>query len=413
MSHRVSSYPATPPVRWWAWAWIGLMVLIAAGASLLASGTPLYAHMRGKTYWPTLTPAATDTLYDARAGLWRLQRLREADWRVQPLDAAVWPPVPWHPMPGIYRSKRWQAPGYRPVPGGPSHLLGTTGSGADLLAVLIHGTRTSLLAASTATVLALGLGLLLGGMAGYFQNTRLSARRGQWIGAVAGIWPGWFYGLYLPARYLATPLPVWAVPLGLGISLGIILGCMWLAGRIPGAWWRTKVALPVDTLYLRAAEIIQALPVLMLLIVVAAAFKMNSFWPAIWMIGLTAWPGAGQWMRNAFLQVTATPYIEAARSLGIPGWQIVFRHVLPNALHPLLALIPFVMGNVILLEATLSFLQIIREVVSWGTLIEGIQGQRTAWWVILFPGVAIFMTLTALSSISEQLRQQQLPPSRR
>ena len=123
-------------------------------------------------------------------------------------------------------------------------------------------------------------------------------------------------------------------------------------------------------------------------------------------IGLTAWTGIARLTRAEFLRISTMEYIQAAKSLGISEFRIIFKHALPNALAPALVAIAFGVASAILIESSLSFLGIgvPPSTVTWGSLLNLGREQFTAWWLLVFPGLAIFITVTVYNLLGEGLR---------
>jgi peptide/nickel transport system permease protein len=122
-------------------------------------------------------------------------------------------------------------------------------------------------------------------------------------------------------------------------------------------------------------------------------------------IGLTGWTGIAKYVRAELLRVRSLEYIEAAQSLGFSEWRIIFRHALPNSLTPVLITIAFGIASAILVESSLSFLGIgvQAELQTWGKLLSEAREDVSAWWLAVFPGLAIFVTVTIFNLIGEGL----------
>jgi len=100
-------------------------------------------------------------------------------------------------------------------------------------------------------------------------------------------------------------------------------------------------------------------------------------------------------------------YVQAARILGLRHWQIIWRHVLPNAITPILITLAFGIAGAVLLEAFLSFLNVgmPSESVTWGSMLNEAKGRAAAWWLAVFPGFAIFITVTAFNLLGDGLTE--------
>ncbi|HNW00275.1 MAG TPA: ABC transporter permease, partial [Chitinophagales bacterium] len=168
---------------------------------------------------------------------------------------------------------------------------------------------------------------------------------------------------------------------------------------------RTQVHIPVDNIVSRTIEILHAMPTFVLILTVAAIAR-PSLTNVMIIIGLTSWTGIARLVRAELLRIRGLEYIQAARSLGFGEWKIIFRHALPNAIAPALVSIAFGIASAILTESSLSFLGIgvPSDTVTWGSLVNDGRQQFNAWWLVVFPGVAIFMTVTMYNLIGEAMR---------
>ena len=126
----------------------------------------------------------------------------------------------------------------------------------------------------------------------------------------------------------------------------------------------------------------------------------------MFLIGLLAWPSIARFIRAELLRIRQLEYIEAARAIGLSEWRILARHAIPNALPPVLITIAFGTASAILLEATLSFLGIGVDInaITWGSMLR--VSKVTAWWMFIFPGLAIFATVTLFNLLGDQLSRR-------
>ena len=194
------------------------------------------------------------------------------------------------------------------------------------------------------------------------------------------------------ARYALT---IGLVAVGISLIIGISLGA--LAGYF-GGW--------LDLLLLsRLFELWAAIPSIFLIITAAAFFPPSLFFVML-IIGLTGWVGIARLARSQFLQLRSYDYVAAARSLGCSSRRIMFRHMLPNALGPLLVPTAFGVAGAILMESGLSFLGIgvPAEAITWGSLLAGARSNASAWWLVVVPGTAIFITVTMYNLLGDGLR---------
>ena len=165
-----------------------------------------------------------------------------------------------------------------------------------------------------------------------------------------------------------------------------------------------KVILPVDIIISRFIEVFTSIPKLFLIFSLIIMIK-PSLYLIIVVIGLLSWTEIARFIRAEMLRIRKMEYIESATALGLPKWRIVLRHALPNALPPVLITISFGIAAAILTESSLSFLGIGLPIdtLSWGKLLSSAREAPQAWWLAVFPGLAIFITVTAFNLIGEGL----------
>jgi len=189
-------------------------------------------------------------------------------------------------------------------------------------------------------------------------------------------------------------LSIGFVAVGIAVGIGLTLGS--LAGYF-GGW--------VDLVISRLFELMLAIPTFFLLITIAATLRPNIFYTMI-VIGFTSWVGMARFTRNEFLKVRNLDYVTAAVALGTPTRRIVMRHILPNALAPVLVSVVLGIAAAILTESGLSFLGIgvPADLVTWGSLLNEARSNSFAWWLAVFPGAAIFLAVVAYYLVGEGLR---------
>jgi peptide/nickel transport system permease protein len=193
---------------------------------------------------------------------------------------------------------------------------------------------------------------------------------------------------------IRVSLTIGFVVVAIQASIGIAVGG--LAGYYGGI---------VDLLLSRLVELMMGIPTFFLLLIVAAVFP-PSIYLIMMVLGLTGWMGIARLIRSEFLKVRAMDYVAAARSMGVPDVRIMLRHVLPNAIPPVLVAMSFGVASAVLTESGLSFLGIgvPAQIVTWGSLLAAAQSNTTAWWLAVFPGAAIFVTVTAYNLLGDGLR---------
>lgn len=191
-------------------------------------------------------------------------------------------------------------------------------------------------------------------------------------------------------------LAVGFIAVGLAALIGILLGA--ISGYYAG--W-------VDSLIMRFVDIMLTIPGFLLILAVIA-FIGPSIFNIMVVIGLTSWMGVARLVRAEFLSLKEREFVLAARSLGAGDVRIILRHILPNALTPVF--VSFILGvaGAILLESSLSFLGlgVQAPTASWGNILSsGRQYLETAWWLIVFPGLAILVTCLSYYLLGEGVRE--------
>jgi len=214
-----------------------------------------------------------------------------------------------------------------------AHPLGTDDLGRDVLSRMLHGARISLSVGFVAESIAIGIGLIIGLLSGYY------------------------------------------------------------GGR-------------VDSLLMRFVDIMLCFPTFFLILAVIA-FIGPSIWNIMIIIGVTGWMGVARLVRAEALSLKERDFVAAARAQGAGTGRILFRHVLPNALAPILVAATLGVAGAILVESSLSFLGIGVQppTPSWGNILTaGKDNIEFAWWLSLFPGLAIFLTVLSYNLLGEGIR---------
>jgi peptide/nickel transport system permease protein len=192
---------------------------------------------------------------------------------------------------------------------------------------------------------------------------------------------------------------------GIAASIGIVLGA--LMGYYGGL---------IDLLGMRFAEIFDSIPTLLLLLIFVAVCKNVNLYLIMAIIGFTSWVSYAYFIRAEFLSLRDRDFVQAARAAGLPLGRILFRHMLPNGITPVIVSASFGVASAILLESTLSFLGIgLANEASWGNLLEQALGEGGTfyWWIALYPGLAIFLTVFSYNLIGEALRDALDPKIRK
>lgn len=187
------------------------------------------------------------------------------------------------------------------------------------------------------------------------------------------------------------------VTTGISAVIGVTLGA--IAGYA-GGW--------LDMVISRVTEFVMSIPVLILIIALLAVIDKPSIWQIMVVLGVTGWTSICRLTRAEFLKLKTLDYVLAAQALGVSTPRILFRHILPNALAPILVPITFGIASAILTESGLSLLGLGSppDTPSWGSLLNrGRENFETMWWLIVYPGLAIFSTVLAYNLVGEGLQE--------
>ena len=190
-------------------------------------------------------------------------------------------------------------------------------------------------------------------------------------------------------------LSIGFVAVAISVTIGTLLGAV--AGYLGGI---------VDTLVMRFVDMVISFPRLVLLITIIALFQPSIFLITA-VLGLTLWPSTARIVRGEVLSLREREFVQAAVALGYSKPRIIFKHLIPNALAPVIVAATLGIGNTIVLEAGLSFLGLGVQppTPSWGTMVDaGRQNLLDAWWLSTFPGLAIVFTVLSFNLVGDGLR---------
>ena len=199
-------------------------------------------------------------------------------------------------------------------------------------------------------------------------------------------------------------LLVGIVAVGIATAIGTVLGA--IAGFYGGV---------VDMVIMRLVDVMLCFPTIFLIMAVIA-FLEPSIWNIMAVIGLTSWMGVARLVRAEFLSLRSRDFVLAAKVIGASDWRILFGHILPNAIAPVIVAATLGVGSAILTESALSFLGIGVQppTPSWGNMLTaGKDNIEIAWWLSVFPGLAILITVLAYNLLGEGLREVLDPRTKR
>jgi peptide/nickel transport system permease protein len=286
------------------------------------------------------------------------------------------------------------------VPAFGLYLLGTDELGRDVFARMLQGAWVSLTVGFVAVGISVVIGIFLGGIAGYFGQNHV--RLDHVIIAA----------MLLAGAVLLAIKPLWGATL---LFLGVIL-ILWLFfGRsrmgkghksTPEMGLLNFKTLTIDTLIMRLVDIMLCFPTFFLILTVVALLP-ASIYNIMIVIGLTSWMGTTRFVRAEFLALREQDFVAAVRALGVGNLRIIFRHMMPNAVAPVLVSATLGIASAILTEAGLSFLGfgVPPPNATWGNILS--DGQNfifDAPWLTFIPGITILVVVLAFNLFGEGLR---------
>ena len=291
-----------------------------------------------------------------------------------------------------------------------SYLFGTDGLGRDVFSRTLYGARVSLLVAFIASALVMIIGVTLGMVAGYYR--------------------GWVDSFLARVIDVMLAFPVLLLALGLGAACAL-KGCL-KTGFVASSF--IIVGLALMALPVLIAAVLQAFgrvgfkavtredwmlrlsPGALILVSgivlsLISGTKKTLIEPGlpvvIFVITISGWPYVARLIRGQVLSLREKEFVEAARSLGASDTRIIFKHILPNLVAPIIVYTTLLIPTNILFEAALSFLGVGVQppTASWGAMIADAQSTfTTAWWYMLFPGVALVLTVLAFNLVGDGLQ---------
>jgi len=384
------------------------LAAIAVFADFLSNDKPLVAKYESSWYFPVFRE------YAVKAGVaqWP-QQFRNVNWYELEFESAIWPPVPYLPGTLDMNNTRYVSPFaeqnvkswcWR-------HWIGTDGIGRDVAAGMIHGTRIAFMVGIVSMTIAFFVGVVVGAAAGFFGDDQIQASRIRVIMNIVFFVIAFFYAFYIRSYAMGDAFAAGVVPLLWQLFIGfVIFAAIMTLGNLIATplklipWLGERVYIPVDIIVTRIIEVIVSVPVLILILAVVAIAKPSIF-NVMAVIGLVRWTGIARFIRAELLRIRNLEYIEAANALGFSKMRAMFRHAIPNALSPVFVALAFGIASAILIESFLSFLGfgVPPETITWGKLLALSRRAATAWWLAVFPGFAIFITVTLFNLLGEGL----------
>lgn len=270
------------------------------------------------------------------------------------------------------------------------HPLGTDLLGRDILSGIVDGAYYSLVLCMVTIFLSLIIGIIYGLVAGYFGDKGLKAN------SIQLIWS---------ALLLFTL--IYGVTYGfMGWGMGAIALLLWGAGCYGlSRVGKRNIGIPLDIGIMKLVEVKNSIPALIIILFFAGLMGHMSILGLAVILAFFYHLTYARYVRNETIIQRSEDYIASAEASGIGSLRIMFTHLLPNVIAPLLVVVAFSLSSIILIESTLSFLGIgigVEEV-TWGKILAQARSKPSAWWMAVFPGLCITALIYAFNHIGNSL----------
>jgi peptide/nickel transport system permease protein len=288
------------------------------------------------------------------------------------------------------------------------YLFGTDELGRDVFARMLQGAWVSLTVGFVAVGIAVIIGIFMGGIAGYYGQRHL--RVGQLITSAFVLLGALL--LIAGLTFVSGAFFICAAA-GILISLYVKNSVKETAAALCTRLWR-KNTLSIDTVIMRFVDIMLCFPSFFLILTVVALLP-ASIYNIMIVIGLTSWMGTTRFVRAEFLSLRELDFVAAARALGLSNFRIIFRHMMPNAVAPVLVSATIGIATAILTEAGLSFLGfgVPPPHATWGNILsDGKNFIFDAPWLTFVPGIGILIVVLSFNLFGEGLRDALNPKLR-
>ncbi len=286
------------------------------------------------------------------------------------------------------------------------HYLGTDLLGRDVLAGLIHGTTIALKIGFSSMFLALILGLMMSLYPSYFGDFEFKAKLSSLLITIILLFFTVYFLYYKTAIISILTTGGYNFIFIPALFLGIIIALWFTLSKIN--IFTRQILIPLDSMFSTVIKLFQSLPGTFVVLILISLFTKPSIYNIIIVIAILKWPIIARYVRAEMLKIKQERFIEATKALGYSNNYIIWKHALPHVLNSTIVALAFGFAGTILLESTLSFLGIgiPADHVSWGSLLSEARHDFTAWWLAIFPGMAIFITILTFNSIGNHIRSK-------
>ncbi len=374
-----------------AWIFILVLVIIALLGPFIANEKPYYCKLDGINYFPIFSgteESALSSLHPSHSPV---------SWYHTDFESIWYAPVPFsYYTIGLNAGALLSPFDIQSQPIRFRHWMGTDIAGRDVLAGMVRGCRISLLIGIGSMVLALLMGVPLGSLAAYWGNHDW---RVSWVHFITAL------------ITLTGIIYLWCVPIGMiykGIGFTMIVAFCMLMYYLSGKIKTDKITLPVDSLVMSLISVIDSFPGLFIILILLVLIPVKGWVIVMGAIALLRWPVMARYMRAEVFKIKESNYIKAAQVLNLPHSYIVRQHIIPYAFRPVMISFIFGISSAILAESSLSFLGIglPAEELNWGRLLSQARNHFDAWWLVFFPGCAIFLTILSFYTIGNAVQKE-------
>jgi len=388
-----------------------VILFVAITADFIANERPVYCELDGEAHFPIFH----QYLVDLGLATWD-EKFVSTKWLEQTYDYAIFPPITYSSTTRDAKNNKFKSPfgeqDFEAETNRGWHYLGTERIGQDVAAGMIHGTRTAMLVGLVAMSIATLIGLFFGAISGYFGDDRLKVSGIRILLNLLAFLFALFFAFVTNGYIIADLVGNGNLLSGIAVILAWFISLLSLANLLAIPLKKIpilgkKITVPLDVIVMRLIELVNSIPLLILILAIVAIVEKPSVLFVMVIIGTVSWTGIAKFVRAELLRIRRLEYIEAAQAFGYSEFRIIWRHALPNALAPVLIAIAFGVASAILTEAFLSFIGvgIPDDQVTWGSLLNLSRDKFSAWWLAIFPGFAIFITVTIFNLIGEGLTE--------
>lgn len=315
--------------------------------------------------------------------------------------------IPFKPFEISSQSAIYQPPFFKEADvEGRIHFLGTDQIGRDIASRLLFGIRPALLLGLLASLIALLIAIALGGVAGWYGDDRVILNFWQFLFGIIFLFlvhfylKEWSYGFSKEGHFQFISIRYF---IGMALALPLII---FLIKKLFKKFSK-NLLIPVDSIILRILELFRAIPKLFVYLGIFAIISRPSLIGVSLIIGFLSWPSMARILRSEIQKIKDLPFIKASQNMDFSETRIFLKHLLPNVLAPLIIATAYNIPSAILVEASLSFLQIglSDEYVSWGRMLGDSRNYIGAWWMVIAPGTMIFLTVLTFNVLADNINK--------